>query len=83
MVKVSQGIIRAWTVIMPSLDEQRVVSAFLDRETARIDALMAKIQDAIAHLDEFRTALISAAVTGKIDVRATSAEASAGHGGPR
>ena len=35
------------------------------------------------HLQEFRTALISAAVTGKIDVRATSAEASAGHGGTR
>ena len=69
MVKVSQGIIRAWTVVMPSLDEQRVVSVFLDRKTAGIDALIAKTQEAIDQLREFRTALIASAVTGKIDVR--------------
>ena len=63
--------------------EQRIIAAFLDRETARIDALISKIREAIDHLKEFRTALISAAVTGKIDVRATSAEASAGQGGTR
>ena len=33
------------------------------------DALIAKAGQAIAHLNEYRTALISAAVTGKIDVR--------------
>ena len=49
--------------------EQRAITAFLDRETAKIDALIAKIRQAIHHLKEFRTALISAAVTGKIDVR--------------
>ena len=54
---------------MPSLPEQRAIAAFLDRETARIDALVAKIHDAIDHLKELRAALISAAVTGKIDVR--------------
>ena len=69
MVKVSQGIIHTWTVVVPSLDEQRVVAAFLDRKTAGLDALIAKIHKAIDHLREFRTALISAAVTGKIDVR--------------
>ena len=41
----------------------------LDRETAKIDALISKFRQAIDHLKEFRTALISAAVTGKIDVR--------------
>jgi type I restriction enzyme S subunit len=49
--------------------EQRTIAAFLDRETARIDALMAKVREAIERLKELRTALISAAVTGKIDVR--------------
>ena len=34
-----------------------------------IDALVRRIQTAINHLNEFRTALLSAAVTGKIDVR--------------
>ena len=64
-------------------EEQKVIATFLDREIAKIDALIAKIGEAINNLKEFRTALISAAVTGKIDVRTTSAEASAGHGGTR
>ena len=57
---------------VPPEPEQRAIAAFLDRETARIDALVAKVHDAIARLKELRTALISAAVTGKIDVRADS-----------
>jgi type I restriction enzyme S subunit len=58
-------------VKLPSIPtgEQRAIAAFLDRETARIDALVAKVRDAIERLKELRTALISAAVTGKIDVR--------------
>lgn len=54
---------------VPPIVEQRAIIAFLDRETARIDALIAKVRDAIGRLKELRTALISAAVTGKIDVR--------------
>jgi len=57
----------------PSVREQRAIAAFLDRETARIDALVAKVRDAIERLKELRTALISAAVTGKIDVRGEAA----------
>ena len=53
----------------PSSDEQSAIASFLDRETARIDTLVAKIHEAIERLKELRTALISAAVTGKIDVR--------------
>ena len=63
----------------PSGAEQEVTAAFLDRETARIDALIATVRDAIHRLKELRTALISAAVTGKIDVRPpTEASAQAG-----
>jgi type I restriction enzyme S subunit len=54
---------------LPPIGEQRAIAAFLDRETASIDALVAKIRTAIDRLKELRTALISAAVTGKIDVR--------------
>lgn len=54
---------------MPPEPEQRAIATFLDRETARIDALIAKVHDAIDRLRELRTALISAAVTGKLDVR--------------
>jgi type I restriction enzyme S subunit len=52
----------------PPLAEQRAIAAFLDQETARIDALVAKVREAIERLKELRTTLISAAVTGKIDV---------------
>ena len=58
---------------MPPIDEQTMLAAFLDRETAQIDALIAKVQEAIDRLKELRTALISAAVTGKIDVREAAA----------
>ena len=68
-------------VPLASQAEQRAIAAFLDRETARIDALIAKIRQAIDHLKEFRSALISAAVTGKIDVRAASAGTAVDPGG--
>ncbi len=58
---------------VPPTTEQHAIAAFLDRETARIDPLIAKVRDAIERLKEFRTALISAAVTGKIDVRGETA----------
>ena len=56
-------------VPLPQPAEQRAIVQFVDHEAAKIDALIAKVHQAIGHLKEFRTALISAAVTGKIDVR--------------
>ena len=63
----------SFPIPIPSLTEQRAITAFLDRETAKIDGLVAKVQEAIDRLKELRTALISAAVTGKIDVREAAA----------
>jgi type I restriction enzyme S subunit len=57
-------------LLIPATNEQRAIAAFLDRETARIDVLIEKIRRSIDLLREYRTALITAAVTGKIDVRA-------------
>ena len=57
------------SIALPPNHEQRKIANFLDRETAKIDALIAKVGEAIERLKEYRTALISAAVTGKIDVR--------------
>lgn len=54
---------------VPPKAEQRKIAEFVDSQLGRIDALEAKILEAIERLKEFRTALISAAVTGKIDVR--------------
>jgi type I restriction enzyme S subunit len=53
----------------PPFPEQQAIAEYLDRQTAKIDVLIAKIQLSVEKLKEYRTALISAAVTGKIDVR--------------
>jgi len=57
----------------PPLDEQQAIAAFLKRETGQIDTLIKKVQESTTILCEYRTALISAAVTGKIDVRQEAA----------
>ena len=62
-------LIKNFQTILPPLPEQQAIAAFLDRETAKIDALSAKVTTVIERLKEYRTALISSAVTGKIDVR--------------
>jgi restriction endonuclease S subunit len=54
---------------IPPLNEQHAIAVHLDHEIAKLDALTAKVQESIERLQEYRTALISAAVTGKIDVR--------------
>jgi|SRR5579864_226513 len=58
-------------VPLPLLDahEQIAIADFLDNETSKIDALLARVQIALGKLRELRSALISAAVTGQIDVR--------------
>ena len=61
--------IGARTIGLPPVSVQCAIAAFMDRETQKIDALVEKVRQAIARLKEYRTALISAAVTGKIDVR--------------
>jgi type I restriction enzyme S subunit len=42
--------------------------AYLDSETAKLDVLVGKVESAVEQLQEYRTALITAAVTGEIDV---------------
>jgi type I restriction enzyme S subunit len=61
--------IREFIFTFPPLPEQQKIAQFLDRETSKIDNLITKTRTSIDHLKEYRTALISAAVTGKIDVR--------------
>ncbi len=66
---IGMNVIENLPILVPSLPEQSVIANFLDCETGKIDKLIEKINESIAKLREFRTALISAAVTGKIDVR--------------
>lgn len=59
--------IRRFVIQLPPLDEQTSISLFLDRETAKIDALIAEQQKLIALLAEKRLATISHAVTRGLD----------------
>jgi type I restriction enzyme S subunit len=61
--------LRHYRMPFPTTNEQRTIAAFLGGETAKLGALIDKVLQAINLLKELRTALISAAVTGKIDVR--------------
>ena len=69
----SVGNISSLRIPVPPFSEQHAIAEFLEHETAKIDRLVEKVEAAIEKLQEYRTALITAAVTGKIDVRKTVA----------
>jgi type I restriction enzyme, S subunit len=69
----SVSMIGALKVPVPPLPEQTAIATYLDRETAKLDKLVEKVESAITRLQEYRTALITAAVTGKIDLRQEAA----------
>ncbi|NOK17304.1 restriction endonuclease subunit S [Corallococcus carmarthensis] len=64
-------------VLIPPAREQVAIIAFFEAEARRLGALVLEAQRAIDLLQERRTALISAAVTGQIDVRAIADRAAA------
>ena len=67
--RVPESFIRNLQHPIPPLTEQRAIAECLDRQTTKNDALLKKVREVIERLKELRTALISSAVTGKIDVR--------------
>ncbi len=64
-----QDLLKKLPVLLPPLKEQQQIASYLDQTTSNIDALISKSKRSIELLKEKRTTLISAAVTGKIDVR--------------
>ena len=58
----------------PSLREQRAITDYLDTESARVDALSSRLKTVIKLLEEYRTALITAAVTGDLAVPGLATE---------
>lgn len=60
---------RNFRLPVPPLDEQKAIVAYLDKETAAIDRLIAQKQQLIEKFTEYKQSLIYAAVTGKIDCR--------------
>lgn len=66
-VELSRDELAAVRMVFPDLDRQKRIAAFLDKQTARIDHTVTKVQASIGLLQEYRAALITAAVTGKIE----------------
>ena len=65
----SVDIINNLKIPFPSLAKQNEIVKYIDKETSRIDSVISKSEKEIDLLLEYRTALISEVVTGKIDVR--------------
>ncbi|MEU6005941.1 restriction endonuclease subunit S [Streptomyces sp. NPDC047453] len=66
---IGMGDLKAFRIPLPPLDEQRRIVEYLDEETAKIDSLIAETERFVQLSKERRSALITAAVTGQIDVR--------------
>ncbi|WP_454763234.1 restriction endonuclease subunit S [Cupriavidus campinensis] len=69
LASISSSNIMELPVLMPPAQEQGDILVFIDAETTKLDALRADVEHAVALLKARRSALIAAAVTGKIDVR--------------
>jgi len=67
----NMGVWKSLFVPLPPLDEQRAIVAAVATRTAEMDTLVDKTRKSIELLSEYRTALISAAVTGQIEIPAT------------
>ena len=65
----SQELLKRMPVLLPTIDEQILIAKYIEKETAIINKTIATIEKEIALVQEYRTALIAEAVTGKIDVR--------------
>lgn len=73
MLNIGQSVILDLLMPLPSLEEQNLIASFITAEVQRFNQLLAESTHAISLLKERRAALISAAVTGKIDVRGLAA----------
>ncbi len=69
MPRASVEFINEMPMSTPPLKEQKNIAQYLDQKTKQIDTLISKSTQAIELLKERRSALISAVVTGKVDVR--------------
>lgn len=67
--RIPDSFIKDFKIGFPEQTEQKRIASYLDKKTTEIDGLINKIESAIAKLREYRSSLITAAVTGKIDVR--------------
>jgi type I restriction enzyme, S subunit len=69
MDNLNADIVSALRIPAPPIDEQRRIVSYLDEQTAKIDTLIAESERFVELARERRSALITAAVTGQIDMR--------------
>ncbi len=69
-----QNVFEIFEFTIPPIDEQQAIIDYINKETSTIDTLITKYQKQIDLMQEYRTSLISQAVTGKIDVRGWEAK---------
>jgi type I restriction enzyme S subunit len=67
--RVPSDVLNNYLIAIPDFETQETIANYIDVQTTKIDNLIDKSNSAIELMQERRTALISAAVTGKIDVR--------------
>ena len=72
MLNIGQDVILDMHIAVPPRDEQMKIVCFVRAELGRLDLLRTECERAIVLLKERRSALITAAVTGQIDVRGTT-----------
>jgi type I restriction enzyme S subunit len=65
----SQELLKSLPVLLPTLSQQKEIASFLDNKVNQFNSLIANVDSVILKLKEYRQAIISEAVTGKIDVR--------------
>ena len=67
--EIQGGWLRSFKLPIPPLEEQKQIVAHIEKETSKIDKTIDLYKKQIDLIKEYRTSLISQAVTGKIDVR--------------
>lgn len=74
---VDRNDLHAIPVVLPEIEEQNEIADYLQIEEQKYLAMKARVEEAITRLTEYRTALITAATTGQIDVRKVAIPAQA------
>jgi type I restriction enzyme S subunit len=77
MPKMNRRDLGGFAILVPPLDEQDALLKYIRDEHAKIDAARIVVEKAITQLRQYRSALITAAVTGQIDVRHCCAKGAA------
>jgi type I restriction enzyme, S subunit len=72
--RVPENFVRDYVTLVPPLPQQRAISDYLDRQTARIDALVMAKERLLGFLAEKRQVLITRAITRGVDLRAPTHE---------